>query len=124
MKKLFNIFMVLLAFALATTAFVSCSSDSDDDDSSSSANVVAEFARTTGTAASPKEESFTFYDNNTVKMTDDEGDVYGTWTGSLSSAGTMTLSDGTDSMTVSFSVSGNTLSVDWGSEEPATYTKK
>ncbi len=39
MKKLFNIFMVLLAFALATTAFVSCSSDSDDDD----ASVVAEY---------------------------------------------------------------------------------
>ena len=120
MKKLFNIFMVLLAFALATTAFVSCKNDSDDDD----ASVVAEFARTTGTADSPKEESFTFYDNNTVKFTDDEGDVYGTWTGSLSSAGTMTLSDGTDSMTVSFSVSGNTLSVDWGDEESTTYTKK
>lgn len=120
MKKLFNIFMVLLAFALATTAFVSCKNDSDDDDSSSSANVVAEFARTTGTADSPKEESVTFYDNNTVKLTDDTGDVYGTWTGSLSSAGTMTL----ESMTFSFSVSGNTLSVDLGGEEPVTYTKK
>lgn len=107
MKKLFNIFMVLLAFALATTAFVSCSSDSDDDD----ASVVASFY--------DAEEGVTydFYDDHTVKAAGESA----TWSGDISTAGTIYA----DGETLNFVVSGNTMTIYVGGEEVwATLTKK
>ena len=111
MKKLFNIFMVLLAFALATTAFVSCKNDSDDDDSSSSANVVASFY--------DAEEGVTydFYDDHTVKAAGESA----TWSGDISTAGTIYA----DGETLNFVVSGNTMTIYVGGEEVwTTLTKK
>lgn len=72
MKKLFNIFMVLLAFALATTAFVSCSSDSDDDDSSSSSSGVVAVWK------SSNDSSFvvTFNADKTVSIPGETGYTY------------------------------------------------
>ena len=120
MKKLFNIFMVLLAFALATTAFVSCKNDSDDDD----ASVVAEYTLSDTESGEAYTETITFYDDNTAKLYISEGSesetINGNWTGSLSTGGTVTF----ESHTGTFVVSGNTIIVSFGEEDTATYTKK
>ena len=60
MKKIFNLFAILLAISLATVSFVSCSSDSDDDDDDSS-SAVAVFKATDDEGT----QTYSFYADNT-----------------------------------------------------------
>lgn len=111
MKKMFNVFAILLAVCLAA-AFVSCKNDDDDDDPS----VVAVYKYSDDVFT----ETYTFYDDNTVTnvYVDEEGTqtISGTWTGSLSGTGTISIYGETET----FSVSGNTMTIGNGNE----YTKQ
>ena len=80
MKKMFNVFAILLAVCLAA-AFVSCKNDDDDDD----ASVVAVWKSDSTTA--------TFYDDNTVSVAISEGTFSGTYSGdATATSGTVTVS--------------------------------
>lgn len=96
MKKIFNIFMVLLAFALATTAFVSCSSDVDDDDDGAAAEppALAVYTRNyTADDGVSGTETIKFYEDKTVKLvnTGRNLNLSGTWGGDITRSGTVML---------------------------------
>lgn len=93
MKRFFNLFAILLTICLASTAFISCSSDDDDDDPS----VVAVWKGTDG------DITITFYDNSTVSVVTSEGTYSGTYTGSATSDGTVTVSVAGETITITIS---------------------
>ena len=116
MKRFFNVCAILLAICLAAS-FVSCKNDDDDDDDSS---VVT--ADSSGAAGDPSvvavytyseeigTETYTFYDKTVTRVyVSNYGTttVSGTWTGSLSGTGTITINGNT----VNFSVSGDILTI-------------
>ena len=112
MKRFLSIFMVLLAMALAMTAFISCKNDSDDDDG---ASVLATYE---GTFAGKSIEAV-FYDDYTFKGTIERIHTStGTWTGDLSTGGTFTIEEYKN---IVFTVSGDTITT---TDPAGTFTKK
>ena len=125
MKKVFGIFMVLLALA-----FVSCSnaagSDGDDgaeENSESSFPVV--FSRTVDNEDTPYTEVYTFYEDGTGKNEEiyaEGSSLYPlTWTGSLSASGSGTViikysETKIEDPSFSISADGRTMTVDWHNE--------
>lgn len=96
MKKFFNIFMVLLAFAFATTAFVSCSNDVDDDDDGTPAEppTLAVYTRNfTAKDGVSGTETIKFYEDKTVNLvnTGRNLNLSGTWGGDITRSGTVML---------------------------------
>ena len=112
MKRFLSIFMVLLAMALAMTAFISCKNDSDDDDEPS---VLATYEGT----FDGKSIEAVFYDDYTFKGTIERIlTSTGTWTGDLSTGGTFTIEEYKN---VAFTVSGDTITT---TDPAGTFTKK
>jgi len=125
MKKVFGIFMILLALA-----FVSCSnaagSDGDDgagDNSESSFPVV--FSRTVDNEDTSYTEVYTFYEDGTGKNEEIAAECSSlyplTWTGSLSASGSGTViikysETKIEAPSFSISADGRTMTVDWHNE--------
>ena len=132
-NKFFNVFAILLAICLAAS-FVSCKNNDDDDDDSS--GVTADSSDSSGVAGDSSTvytysdsdgnviQTLTFYDDKTVtNVIVHEGQTHsssGTWTGSLSGTGTITM----NGETITFSVSGNTMTINNGNGGSNELTKQ
>ena len=126
MRKIFSSktrwFVALLLAATLFFGFSSCSSDSDDDDNE--ASVIAVWKDT------DDESIFTFYDNNTLTISGNEGAVSGSWSGDspAGSSGTVkiitTTLDG-EAMTWNIKITNATTAEDEdkNSDDPSYYIR-